>query len=149
MKILITIALVFASYFSFGQKLSNNLKAAIKADDIEAVLTEIKNEKLTLNDCFLIEDDTYSLLAICIRMEKTKLFNALIANKTDLNKICKDKSPLMYASKYGQLEMAKALVKAGADLKLANKDGKTALDYAIKYEKKDIEAYFLSLKTNK
>lgn len=82
-------------------------------------------------------------------MERTKIFNALIENKVDLNKVCSDKNPLMYAAKYGQLEMAKALVKAGADLKLVNKEGKTALDYAVKYEKKDLETYFLSLKTDK
>lgn len=149
MKFIITLALILVIYSGFAQKLTANIKEAFKADNVEALLSEIKTEKLSLNDCFDIEGSSYSLFALSIRMEKSKIFNALIANKADLNKVCSDKNPLMYAAKYGQLEMAKALVKAGADLKLANKEGKTALDYAIKYEKKDLEAYFLSLKTTK
>lgn len=149
MKFIITLALILVGYSSFAQKLTANIKEAFKADNVEALLSEIKTEKLSLNDCFDIEGSSYSLFALSIRMEKTKIFNALIANKADLNKVCSDKNPLMYVAKYGQLEMAKALVKAGADLKLANKEGKTALDYAIKYEKKNLEAYFLSLKTTK
>lgn len=47
----------------------------------------------------------------------------------------------MYAAKYGELEAAKVLVKAGADVGLKNREGKTALDYARKYEKKELIDY--------
>ena len=149
MKFIFTLSLLFISYFGFAQKLTPTLKEAFKYDDVETLLTELKEQKATLNDCFDIEGTSYSLFALSIRMEKPKIFNALITNKADLNKVCSDKNPLMYAAKYGQLEMAKALVKAGADIKLLNKERETALDYAIKYKNKELETYFLSLKTTK
>ena len=142
-----TIALVLMSYFSFAQTFSEELKGALKTDDPTALLSEIKAKKLSLNDCFDIEGTSYSLFAISIRMDKPKILETLISNKADLNKVCNDKTPLMYAAKYGRLEAAKALVKAGADLKIANQDKETALDYAIKYKNKELETYLASLKT--
>ncbi|MCX2475538.1 ankyrin repeat domain-containing protein [Pedobacter sp. MC2016-05] len=44
----------------------------------------------------------------------------------------------MYAAKYGQLEAAKFLINAGAKMDLKNNEGKTALDYAHKYNKKEL-----------
>lgn len=149
MKFTITIALFFVGSISFAQTVTPTLKEAFKQDNAVALFADLKEQKVLVNDCFEVEGSSYSLLALSIRMERTKIFNALIENKVDLNKVCSDKNPLMYAAKYGQLEMAKALVKAGADLNLVNKEGKTALDYAVKYEKKDLETYFLSLKTSK
>jgi ankyrin repeat protein len=149
MKIIITVALIFFGSFGFAQTVTPKLKEAFKQDYAAALFADLKEQKALVNDCFEVEGSSYSLLALSIRMERTKIFNALIENKVDLNKVCSDKNPLMYAAKYGQLEMAKALVKAGADLKLVNKEGKTALDYAVKYEKKELETYFLSLKTSK
>lgn len=142
-----TIALVLMSYFSFAQTFSEELKSALKTDNAVDLLAEIKAKKLSLNDCFNMEGTSYSLFAISIRMDKTKIFETLLANKADLNKVCNDKTPLMYAAKYGKLEAAKALVKAGADLKVVNQDKETALDYAIKYKNKELETYLASLKT--
>lgn len=142
-----TIALVLMSYFGFAQTFSEELKSALKKDDPTALLSEIKAKKLSLNDCFDIDGTSYSLFAISIRMDKPKILETLISNKADLNKVCNDKTPLMYAAKYGKLEAAKALVKAGADLKIANQDKETALDYAIKYKNKELETYLTSLKT--
>lgn len=149
MKFVITIVLLFVGPIGFAQTITPTLKEAFKNDNVAALFSELKDQKALVNDYFEVEGSSYSLLALSIRMEKAKIFNALIENKADLNKVCSDKNPLMYAAKYGQLEMAKALVKAGADLKLVNKEGKTALDYAVKYEKKELEIYFLSLKTDK
>ena len=146
MKLIITLALTLMSYLGFAQTVTANFKDAFKADDYEMLLKEIKAEKLTINDCFDIEGSSYSLFALAIRMDRTNIFNALIANKAELDKVCSDKTPLMYTAKYGKLEMAKALVKAGASLKAVNKDNETALDYAKKYKMLDLETYFISLK---
>lgn len=146
-NIIFTVVLVLMSYFSFAQTFSGELKSALKTDDPTALLSEIKAKKLSLNDCFDIEGSLYSLLAISIRMDKPKILEALISNKADLNKVCNDKTPLMYAAKYGKLEAAKALVKAGADFKIINKDKETALDYAVKYKNKELEIYLSALKT--
>ena len=51
----------------------------------------------------------------------------------------------MYAVKYGNLGMTKALIQAGANLKAENSNGKTALYYAEKYQQKEIATYLESL----
>ena len=45
-----------------------------------------------------------------------------------------------YAAAYGYLATAKRLLEGGADPTLRNKDGKTALDVARRYNKSDIVA---------
>ena len=44
-------------------------------------------------------------------------------------------TPLMTASGRGEPEVVRVLLAAGADKDLRNKKGKTALDYAIEYNK--------------
>ena len=44
-------------------------------------------------------------------------------------------TPLMTASKYGETEVVRVLLAAGADKDLRNNDGKTALDIAIERKK--------------
>lgn len=134
-KTVMIIALLSISGLGFAQQLNDNIKKAFKADDATALLAEIKNQKVTINDCFNIEDISYSLLSLSIKMNKPKIFNQLIEQKADVNKICDEKSPLMYTAKYGLLDFAKALVKAGADISAESATGKTAYDYAVKYEK--------------
>jgi len=87
------------------------------------------------------------LLALSIKASANKIFDALIKQKAELNKICDDKSALMSAAKYGMLDMAKALVNAGADPTLQNREHKTALDYAKKYDKKELTDFLSSLTT--
>ncbi len=149
MRYIITIALLFTSCSIFGQKLSENMKVAFKQDDAKLLLSALKEINTSINDCFLLEEYSYSLLSISIKMKKPIIFDALILNKAEIDKICNDKTPLMYACKYGQLEMAKRLISAGAMISLMNKNKETALDYAKKYEKKELETYLLSLKSIK
>ncbi|RZL44059.1 MAG: ankyrin repeat domain-containing protein [Pedobacter sp.] len=147
MKLILTLTFSLLSYIGYAQTATPNIKDAFKADDYEILAKELKAEKLTVNDCLDVEGSSYSFFALAIRMDKTKIFDSLIANKADLEKTCADKTPLMYASKYGKLEMAIALIKAGANLKATNKEGKTALDYAKRYKMSDLEAYLLTLST--
>ena len=72
------------------------------------------------------------------------MFSELLNQKADLNKICADKSPLMYAVKYGNLNIVKQLVEAGADINLRNNEGANAFYYAQKYQQKEIEEYLKS-----
>lgn len=144
---LMTIFFLLFSYFGYAQTFTAEMKAAFKADDPTQLFAEIKSKKATLNDCFDLDGSSYSLFAVSIRMDRPKVLEALIKEKADLNKSCNDKTPLMYAAKYGKLAAAQALVKAGADLKIANQDKETALDYAIKYKNKELETYLSSLKT--
>ncbi len=144
---LIALSFVLLAYVGQAQTFTNEMKAAFKADDPAQLFADIKAKKATLNDCFDLEGNSYSLFAVSIRMDRPKTLEALIKEKADLNKMCNDKTPLMYAAKYGKLAAAQALIKAGADFKIANQDKETALDYAIKYKNKELETYLSTLKT--
>lgn len=141
-----TIALLFVSTLSFAQQINDEIKRAFKADDADALLAEVKTQKITINDCFDIEEASYTLLSLSIKMNKPNIFNKLIEQKANLNKICSDKTPLMYTAKYGQLDFAKTLIKAGADNNIKNEEGRTALDYAVKYKNTELQVL---LKPNK
>jgi ankyrin repeat protein len=146
MKIKLTFLLLFIAYCSQAQQLSNPMKNALKADDPKSLLLAVKEQGHKIDDCFEIESVQYSLLALAIKMEKPVIFKALLDQKVRLNQICSDKSPLMFAAKYGKLAMVKALVEAGAAVKLTSAENKSALDYAIKYQQKEVENYLGSLK---
>ena len=128
-----------------AQTFSNQMKNAFKSDDPVMMLAELKAQNQSINSCFLLEDKPYSLLTLSIKASANKIFDALIKQRAELNKICDDKSALMSAAKYGMLDMAKALVKAGADPTLQNKEHRTALDYAKKYDKKELTDFLSGL----
>lgn len=146
MRKIMTIALLFLSSLSFAQQLNNNVKEAFKADDAAALLAEVKAQKASINEYFDVEGLSYTLLAISIKMNRPNIFNALLEQKADLNKICSDKTPLMYTAKYNTVEFAKALLKAGADVDVKNSEGRTALDYAVKYKNSELENLLKSVK---
>ena len=141
-KILITIAFFITSMVS-GQSLSEDFKEPLKTDNAETFKTLVNDENL--NACFDGGNSSYSLLALTIKINASDCFNVLLDKKVNLEKACSSKTPLMYAVKYGNLEMVKALIHAGADVKAKKDSGKTALYYAKKYEQKDIYEYLKSL----
>ena len=128
-----------------AQQLNSPIKRALEADDSTALVSAVKEAQYQLDDCFDVEGYGYTLLAISIKMNKAAVFSYLIGKKITLNKICKDKSALMFATKYGKLDMVKALVNAGADIKQLSDEKETALDYAVKYKQVAIEEYFKTL----
>lgn len=142
---ILTISLLVSSMV-FSQAINEKLKQSIETDNTEELQKELKTQNYTLNECFQLKEKPYSLFAIAIKLEREKIFNYLIGKKADINKICEDKSPLMYAVKYGNLKFVKKLVEVGADINLVNEEGRTAIDYAKKYEQKEILEYLLSIK---
>ena len=54
--------------------------------------------------------------------------------------VCADKTPLMYAAKSGQLEMVKYLIEKGADPN-ASYRGNKALNYAKQFNHPEIKKY--------
>lgn len=142
-KIFLTILLI-ASTFMFSQKITDKMKNAIETDNPDSLIQEIKVQKLSLNECYELKEKSYSLFAIAIKLDKPKMFSELINQKADLNKICEDKSPPMYAVKYGKINMVKQLIEAGADINVKNSEGAKAFHYAQKYQQKEIEEYLKS-----
>ena len=70
-------------------------------------------------------------------MESLRYF---VENGADIEGVCADKTPLMYAAKYGQIEMVQYLVQIGADLSSTYK-GKTALSFARQFYQREIIKY--------
>lgn len=143
MKKLIFALSLFVTTITTAQSISNEIKSALKSDDAKAL--EILITSHNINTCYEIKGATYSLLALSIKLDSKACFKLLLEKKADLEKACTSKTPLMYAVKYGNLKMAKALVKYGANAKTENSSGRTALDYAKRYEHKELQNYLESL----
>lgn len=141
MKKIFLITSILLTSLAFSQSVTNNMKQAFETDNQILLVEELKLQKLNINKCFELKEKPYSLLAIAIKMDKQKIFSELINQKADLNKICEDKSPLMYAVKYGKLTMVKQLIEAGADINVRNSEGANIFYYAQKYQQKEIEEY--------
>ena len=124
------------SLASYAQQITPEIKMMFKNDDISN-FDKIINKENT-NKCYPIEEFSYSLLALSIKMNKPNVFKKLINEKANLDLICDDKTPLMYTVKYGNLDFAKLLLENGANKKAISNKGNTALDYAKKYDQKEL-----------
>ena len=71
--------------------------------------------------------------------DSLKVCSCLIKHGADVNGCNSDKgpnnrrTPLMIASRYGRVDVMTLLIKHGADLNLQDKEGETALHYAVDY----------------
>lgn len=119
-----------------AQDISKEIKTMFKSDDTTNFNAIIKKEEI--NKCYNIEESSYSFLALSIKMNKPRIFKKLITDKADINLICDEKTPLMYAAKYGNKEFVEYLLKNGADKTIKNRKRYTAHDYAIKYNQPEI-----------
>lgn len=111
-----------------AQELTSAQVEALKSDDVSLFQKEFPKE--TFDQCFNIKESSYNLLAIAIKMDTPNLFEFLLNSTIDLNKMCDNKTPLMFAAKYGKYDFAKKLVNKGADKTITNSKGYTARDYA-------------------
>ncbi len=134
MKNLFTVTTLLLTLLSYGQQ---ELATAMKNDDVVLLNQNITDSNK--NDCIEINGTDYTLLAIAIKLDSKKIFEELItSHKVDLDNICEDKTPLMYAVKYGKEEMVIKLLEAGVNTDKTSKKGKTVLYYAEKYDQKSI-----------
>ena len=128
---------------SYGQELTNKIAWSIKYGRTENLKDLITAEHI--NECVGVADSKkYNYLAISIKLKSMKSLRFFVENGADIEGVCADKTPLMYAAKYGQLEMARYLVLNGADLKATYK-GKTALSFARQFHQRDITKYLKEL----
>ena len=133
---------LFAIAFTQAQELTKDTYLAFKNDDVGSLKSQLIESNL--NNCYDVKGNSYSLLAVAIKMKATDcLSHLLLQEEVDVNKSCSGKTPLMYTAKYGQLDMLKALLNADADRSLKN-NGHDVLDYAKKYKQQAIVNYLLS-----
>lgn len=127
--------LVFCGLIA-AQELDSDQKQILKFDNVARFSDLVNGE--SINSCFKTENNTYTLLALAIKMKSTRIFQKLIDEKADPEKICDGKSPLMFAAKYGDVPMAKKLLENGAKKETVTDKGFTALDYAKKYNQPEL-----------
>lgn len=134
-KAVCVLSLLFCGLIS-AQELNSDQKQILKFDNVARFSDLVNGE--SINSCFKTENNAYTLLALAIKMKSTRIFQKLIDNKADLEKICDGKTPLMFAAKYGDLAMAKKLLENGAKKETVTDKGFTALDYAKKYNQPEL-----------
>ena len=124
---------------SFGQELTNETALNIKYGKIEK-LKKITSAEL-INACVGVANGKkYNYLVISIKLKSMISLKYFIEKGANIERVCADKTPLMYAAKYGQLEMVKYLVEKGANLNSSFR-GNKALDYASQYNHHEIKKY--------
>lgn len=123
--------------------ISTEIRTAIKEGDTEKLRLLIPTE--SLNNCLETKNETRNYLVVAIHENSLESLKYFVESGADLNKVCENKTPLMYASKYGNESITKYLISVGANLDFVSIKGKTALDYAIQYEQKNLIEYLKSL----
>jgi ankyrin repeat protein len=134
-KLFLATAMITFSFLS-SQELTRDYKYMMTYDDVAKFSALVNKENI--NTCYQNENTSYSLLALSIKLNSKQAFQKLIDEKADLERVCDGKTPLMFAAKYGNLELAKKLLDYGARKETKTEKGYTALDYAKKYEKADL-----------
>jgi len=140
MKKIISATLLLAiSIFAnglFAQEISKDQMRIFQTDNLDGFKKVFKKDDF--NKCFAIKENSYDLLALSVKYERKNIFNFLLGNTTDVNRLCNNQSPLMVAARYGKADMAQSLLKKGANKTLKNANGETAKDFAVKYEKANL-----------
>ena len=116
---------------------------AIKEGDTDQLDILVPDDELTI--CFDTDFDTSNYLAISVYENSFTSLKYFVERGADIEQVCANKTPLMYAVKYGAMDMTKYLIEQGADINVVSIKDKTALDYAIQYERDDIAAYLKGL----
>lgn len=80
---------------------------------------------------------TYNYLAISIKLKSLKSVKYFVARGARIEAICEWKTPLMFAAKYGQADIANYLMGQGANPSKRVK-GYSAFDYARKFKHYDL-----------
>lgn len=139
MKKLIVSLFLLTPMFIFAQA-DNQLEliSIILKNDNSADIGAFFDAGNDVNACYERKETAYNLLVLSIKFDSPKVFAEALKSGADVDQICFDKTPLMYAIKYEKMDYFKQLLKAGADVSVKSKKGRTAADYAKKYEQKEM-----------
>lgn len=133
MKKIITSTILFGTFALAtslsAQSITQDQRKALQTDNVEEFKKSVS--KGDYDKCLSVKEENYTMLSYSIRNEKNNIFNFLLSSKSDVNKSCNGVTPLMIAAKYGRMDMAKNLLKNGADKAAKDSKGKTAKDYAV------------------
>jgi len=128
--------IIFILEYIINQKnqkiMKNHILTAALAFGLIANANSIKENSLQNNLQKVTEISIVDVSPFCQSISKNDIdtVKKLIKMGVDVNKFSGGKSPLMYAARYNRIELIKLLVKKGADFKIKDEHGDTALVYA-------------------
>lgn len=131
-----SLAFLIVSVTLNAQQISKEQQKPFQAGNLEEFKKAFPAD--SYNKCFYVKGESFTPLAYSARHNNTEIFNHLLKNGADINLACKGNTPLMEAAKFDAPELAKALVKKGANKDVKDADGFTAKDYAAKYKRTEI-----------
>ena len=136
-KTILLLITLLTLHLSFTQELTKEEAWAIKYGHTEYLDEWIPADEI--NACLEVEGSrkTYSYLAISIKLKSLKSVQYFIARGAEIEGVCEWKTPLMFAAKYGQLDIANYLIEEGADPRKKIK-GYSSFDYARKFKQYDL-----------
>ena len=141
MKSIFTI-LIVALGFSINAQTDWN--EVVKMDNIRNFVGHMGGA--SVNTCQDVNGVPYHTLSLAIKHEsQTLIDHILVQEDLDLSAVCADKTILMYGIKYGNLDLVKTLISKGATISQKSAQGKSAIDYARKYQKREIYEYLKAL----
>jgi ankyrin repeat protein len=93
-----------------------------------------------------VNQDGWTALHYAAASAEAEMVQILLAHNAKVDALSPNHStPLMMAIRSASLDIVKLLVERGANIELKNQVGMTALDFAVYYEQRDIQAYLESL----
>lgn len=121
------------------QKENNPKRIAQAIEQNNTDFLEYYVTKENINDCYVLDNSVYNLLAMSIKQKAEYSFKMLLEH-ADIERTCTGTTALMYAVQYGQIDMVIDLINKGADIDVEI-NGNTAMAYAKKYEQQEILEY--------
>ena len=129
--LLLPVFLFFCSA-TVAQELTKEVAWAIKYGHTEYLDEWIPASEI--NACLEVgSKKTYNYLAVSIKLKSLKSVRYFIRRGAAIEGVCEWKTPLMFAAKYGQIDIANYLMEQGADPQRKIK-GYSAFDYARKFK---------------
>ena len=146
MKPIITfILLFFLTNFSFAQEKLDVFDVARKGTVDQA--KDLMKSNPQIFD--VTNQEGYSPLILACYRNNNEVAKFIIENGGDINGNSNMGTPLMAAIVKGNNEIAQLLIEKKADLNLADKNGITALIYAVQFQNKTVLANLLQNKADK
>ena len=142
LKFKLTLTFLICLFTTFcGLQAQDVILEAIESDNIGRLANVLMIENI--DDCIEIDGEEISYLAAAIKLESKDAMSFLISAGANVDAVCKNETPLVYAVKNGHLESVKKLIEAGANTHIKNGD-KTLMYYAKKYKHRHIAKYLES-----
>lgn len=124
--------------------ISNVTTAQYSSEDVAKALKEGDNTLISkyLDSGHDIDapftEGEHTLLCFAVKTNNAITVQYLIKKGAKINQQSNGKTPLMYGAKYGSKESVVILLEMGADPAEKNSKGRTAADYARKYQQQDM-----------